>query len=433
MEQTFLVEASLLAAAAPLLYFSDRFPTWMLYLAVMLLIAGCMWRRIQLHIWYAPTPADWALASLFIIMLPIAVWVAPVPLRDQYSWPRAYILLWNLALFYFVVTYTSQASPFLHILVIGFICSGTLIAGAALLGSNWLYKFPDVDVLLNRIPTPLIGVFRGADNGFHPNQVSGTLLYVLPLMLCLALYYWRHCHRNYKVWMFVLVTIGVIFVLLISQSRGGLLGFGIGWLIIILMPSRFGKWLLSVGIICVLLALIFLPTLFSVLLHDASSIETLRGMNTINFRQQIWEQALNAISDFAFTGMGLGTFREVVHLLYPLNSIFDYDIAHAHNFFLQIALDFGLPGLIAILVMYLTAIVQLWRLWHWTDNSVNSDDSIIIRNYILGFIGCVVAQTIYSQLDAISLGAKTNFMFWYLFALIYGTANLKLNNTLIAK
>ncbi len=47
--------------------------------------------------------------------------------------------------------------------------------------------------------------------------------------------------------------------------------------------------------------------------------------------------------------MGLNTFREVVFLIYPIGVSPTYNLGHAHNFFLQTALDFGVPGLIACL------------------------------------------------------------------------------------
>lgn len=427
IEQSFLLEACLLALAAPLLYFPARFPTEVLGLAVFLLAGGWMVRRLRLGVWYVRTPTDWALVLLLVIMLPIAVWAAPLPLREQYSWPRAYILLWNFALFAFVVTYSSQTHSFLQILTNGFLACGAVIAGGALLGINWLYKFRGFDWLLAQIPTPLVGVFGGADSGFHPNEVSGTLLYVLPLMLVWTAHHWRRRNPRGVTGLITLATLGVTLVLLATQSRGGLLGFGVGCLALVLLPSRWGRWLFWGGGVCTLLAIPFLPASLLALISDAPPVEALGGMGTLSFRQEVWTQALNAIGDFAFTGMGLGTFRQVVRLLYPLNVAPDYDIAHAHNFFLQGALDFGIPGLVAILALYLTAVAQLWRLWRGAAD--NNGNTIPWRTYALGLTGCLIAQTVYSQLDAVTLGAKPNFMFWYLFALIYGAGNLRLQGT----
>ena len=80
-------------------------------------------------------------------------------------------------------------------------------------------------------------------------------------------------------------------------------------------------------------------------------------------RVELWSRALYAIQDFPLTGCGLGTFRQVVHLLYPPFFVEPgADLAHAHNFFLQVALDLGVPGLIAYLALLGTALWAGWRL-----------------------------------------------------------------------
>ena len=105
-------------------------------------------------------------------------------------------------------------------------------------------------------------------------------------------------------------------------------------------------------------------------------------------------------------------------MLYPFPGAgFQGNFGHAHNFFLQTALDFGLPGLIALLALYVLAIFQCIRLWSRRDWSES-------RAWAVGFLGALLAQTVYSLADAVSMGAKTNFLFWYLFALIFATALL---------
>ena len=70
------------------------------------------------------------------------------------------------------------------------------------------------------------------------------------------------------------------------------------------------------------------------------------------------------IQDFPFTGVGMGSFMEVADALYPFFHYAPESIHHAHNLFLQIAVDLGIPGLVAWLVLLLTVLalaVQLYR------------------------------------------------------------------------
>jgi len=65
-------------------------------------------------------------------------------------------------------------------------------------------------------------------------------------------------------------------------------------------------------------------------------------------------RAHSMLSGFPFTGMGMGTFGYVVPVLYPLFMVSpDVVILHAHDEFLQVAVDLGLPGLVSFLAIYL--------------------------------------------------------------------------------
>ncbi|TMC56429.1 MAG: O-antigen ligase family protein [Chloroflexi bacterium] len=136
-------------------------------------------------------------------------------------------------------------------------------------------------------------------------------------------------------------------------------------------------------------------------------------------RLEIWSRALYAIQDFPFTGMGLNTFRTVVHLLYPLFIIPPgLDIAHAHNEFLQAALDLGLPGLVAFLALYLTTFWMLRELWE--SPATMGIERALWRTIILGLTGGLLAHAVFGLTDAIAFGARPGVLFWMLLALTTG-------------
>lgn len=413
----FAVEVLLLALAAPALYFPGRFPAWAAYASFGLLAAGWLWRRFTLGIWFRRTPADWPLFFLFLVMLPVSLWAAPGPLREEYSIPKAYILLWNFALFWVVVSHGSRRRELFHLLLSGFIALGVLVSTAALFGTQWASKFPLLGPILRRLPTPLMGRFAGAESGFNPNQVAGTLLYLLPLLMALSIYMLLFQRpRHWLPTLMILAATGLIgLVTVVSQSRAGLLGLSAGTLFMLLFPWRWGRWTLGIGLVGVLAAVPFLPAeeLLSQV-ESAQSVQSAVGAISLAGRVEIWNRALYGIADFSFTGMGLGTFREIVHLLYPLFLIPpNVDIAHAHNFFLQMALDFGLPGLLALLAVYLTGVTLLLQVWNESSNWP--------RAWAVGLLGTLVAQIVYSQADAVAMGAKTNLLLWYLLGFVFVT------------
>jgi putative inorganic carbon (HCO3(-)) transporter len=135
-----------------------------------------------------------------------------------------------------------------------------------------------------------------------------------------------------------------------------------------------------------------------------------------------------------------------VHVLYPLFLVSpDLDIAHAHNEFLQAALDLGIPGLIAFLALYIGAfwmLREIWRMacsrWQIADSGSQMADGGLsastllapystffaspttLRALVLGFAGGLFAHMVYGLTDAVALGAKPGILFWMLLGLIVG-------------
>jgi putative inorganic carbon (HCO3(-)) transporter len=437
LRAAFLVELLLLVAAAPALYFPHWFPFWAVPLSLALLAAGWLHRKRRLGVWLVRTPADWPLFFLFLVMLPVAVWVTPDELRTSVALPRAYILVWNFCLFWFVVSYASGSGAALHWLLHGFAGLSAFIAGLALLGMNWLYKVPVLAGALEQMPSVLTGVFRGAESGFSPNQVAGSLLYFLPLTLALLIYgrAYRSGQPGAKGRWFLLLCCVVMFgVLLLTQSRAALLGLACGLGMMAALPSRWGRRALLLGLGAVVLTMPLWLDPFIAVIGDAAPDMTIGSASTINVRFDIWRHALYGIADFPFTGLGLGAFRALVRPLYGLASVAAYyDIAHAHNIFLQTALDLGLPGLVALLAIYLAAAVQIYALWRRGSDGAESVSNPLslphgrgsdARAWALGFTASLVAQTVYSQLDAVTLGSKPNLLFWGLIGLVLAAANL---------
>lgn len=414
----FWVDCALLACSAPALYFPAAFPAWARPAALLLLAGGWLWRRRQLGVWRARTPADPALIGL-LLLLPVALWAAPEPLRQRYSWPRAGILLWNTCLFWLVVTYGSRSWRCLRLSAAGFFAAATGIALLAPLGMAWLYKFRPLQPLLDNIPSPLVGIFQGAESGFHPNQVAGTLLYALPLMLALsAAGLWaRPVPRRLR--LLLPATFLVAAILVLTQSRAALLGLAASLLLMALIPWRWGRYALLVMGAGVIVLLPFIPAGWLDLLGDPSTAAAMGGTGSLGFRQRVWTMALWGLADFPFTGMGLGTFRAIAPLLYNLDIPAGYDIVHAHNLFLQTGLDFGLLGMVCLMALYLAAAVQLGGVAQ--SHASSMPDS---RAWAVGLGGSLAGSLVFSLLDAVTMGAKTNFMLWFLFGLVFALGNL---------
>ena len=404
-----------LAAAAPFLYFPKYFPPWGPYVGCTLLLAGALWRKRKLGYWYVRTPADWPLWLWFLMSLPMSVIIASAGLRQLYSYPRALILLWNFSLFWMVVSHCGRSTTARWQLAGLFIVAGASVALAALFGTSWQSKLPLIAPIINRLPSPLLGVFEGAEDGFSPNQVAGTLLFVLPFLLALIVAELRK-HRLYLFWPLLLAALIMGIVFIATQSRAGFIGLGVSMAVLVFAPFAWGRRTLAAAACALALASVLLPVPDYLLRLDTATrlSQVSSGANNVASRFDIWQSAIVAIRDFPVTGIGLGTFRKLAPILYPNVPAFGtFDIAHAHNYFFQVALDFGIPGLITILAIYAIAIEQGVSLWR----TVPFEQS---RYWTIGLMAALIGQTVYSLGDAVSMGAKPNFLNWYLLALVIG-------------
>jgi putative inorganic carbon (HCO3(-)) transporter len=125
--------------------------------------------------------------------------------------------------------------------------------------------------------------------------------------------------------------------------------------------------------------------------------QALAGMNQ---REEIWSRAIYMIQDFSFTGIGMGSFTQVADLLYPFFLAAPGKIEHAHNLFLQITVDLGLPGLIAWLSLLMGVIAISWRLVR--DGKATGD--ALYAALGAGLLCSQIALITHGMLDAVTWG-----------------------------
>ena len=224
-------------------------------------------------------------------------------------------------------------------------------------------------------------------------------------------------------------------VLVFTQSRSAYLGFGLGLVLMffLLVPRKF-KWIFVALFVVALGVLIFFILngqfmLFINELFPGSGLTTTAfSINTLSGRVEIWARAIYAMQDFAFTGMGMNTFRHIVHVLYPLYTVSPdvplKDIGHAHNEFLQSGLDLGIPGMIAFIGLNLLVFWMLFsnlRRTRIRSHRPMDLKEVLSREFFyvvsLGLAGGLFAHFLFGVTDAIALGAKPGVVFWISIAL----------------
>jgi O-antigen ligase len=215
--------------------------------------------------------------------------------------------------------------------------------------------------------------YRPASINLHPfnaNAAGGALAILVPLGTVGIYGMWRQ-----RQWLGVIVaTLGILpglGMLILSSSRGAWVGLGAGvvvatlyWLLLRrtqtqMMGSSPWLWLLSA-------VLGSLPLLVLILVHPLSPLTDLPLLAalqsadpSVSGRLGIWRNMLTVIEDYAYTGSGLGS-TEMVYSSYVLLLHVGY-FTHAHNLFLQIAVEQGIPGMLAFVWLIGLAVAAVTR------------------------------------------------------------------------
>jgi putative inorganic carbon (HCO3(-)) transporter len=409
---TFLpwLELLTLAVAAPLLLFPTLRPAWTAGVLIGLALIYLLRLIVRREPWPV-TPFNAALL-LFALTIPVAVWASALP---ELTLPKLTGLILGLAAFRAAAFFVRDRRTLL-LAVAAFALIGLGIWAVGFLGAGWSTKFPWFAPVVRRLPRGLTALPGAPDAGINVNQLAGALAFYLPVAAALAAGWWRE--RQPVLALLALLLAGIAGgTLALTQSRSGWMGSAAGVAgLIALAGWATGRRRVQILAVAAPLALIVAGAALTVAQPEAAArfINTsgqTTGEISLSGRPEIWSRALYAIQDFSFTGAGLGAFRRVVNLLYPLFTVSpDTDIAHAHNIFLQVALDLGLPGLIAYLAGLWIALGIAW------DAAKRS--SGMLRGLALGLVAGLLALHVYGLTDAIALGAKPGLAFWLALGLI---------------
>lgn len=333
------------------------------------------------------TPMDWAVL-LLLGWLPVNYWASA---DKALSIPAAANLVAGLAVFYLAIAVAQTA----HRERLAF--DGFLLVGAAMVLAVLL--IPDRLSVALPWPSGLLALARGVGETVNANILAGALLPAGVMAAGVALGRDAPIRR---VGAAVLLAAAAA-VMLLGASRGALLGLGAGLIALLFALGGRYRWaalILAAGAGVVLWRLG--PQILLNLGDGQGTVSSLAG------RTEIWSRALYALQDFPFTGIGIGTFSRVIPLLYPYFTIGpDVAVPHAHNLFLQVGVDLGLPGLIAY------AIILVLGLWGAAGAVRPADKS----SWPAAVLAALVAVLVHGLIDATLWGTKPAFILWWLLGL----------------
>jgi len=372
---------------------------------------------------YNPSQYSW-LADLSMLLLLVMGMVGLLTSENPTtSLPKLQGLLYATAVYFTVSRYVldfRRATKVAALLSAS--CLGIGLLG--LVGTEWLSGYTKTATfarIYELIPRLIIDVpaSHGITAGLNPNEVSGVLVSLLPiaagtLLTALSRSFQPARWRNPLMALAsISMVLGTAYVLLsVSRTAWLSLGLAISAILATILIRRSAMLLLPLA------ALVAITTFTVWELHDRqtgaffsdSDLTWEQGDSAWGrpMRPQIWQRALRMVVDHPVTGIGLNMFPSVVQARYPFDQFNDQFVPHAHNWYLQTAVDYGLPGLLSVLVLVSLAMVGAIR---------SLQEKSIPSGLALGILGAILAILSFGMLDAVAVGAKPSFLFFSIFAL----------------
>lgn len=393
-----IVEGVVWLALAPLCLILRDF-SWLPIALIAVLLSVRWWSGAPLlpHSVRAPL-------VLWLLLLAMAIAIAIEPAA---AWSRGWAFLFGVVTLS-VVTNLGQVSaraPWIILMIWLAIYIGVAAVGLAI--TSFQYgKVPALEPIYAVLPSQLVRLQNSftSQEGLNPNVLAGSLLpaVFVPLSLAIGLDGTRRLNVLVTRGLFVGVTVALIAVIVLAQSRGAYLGLALGCFVLLTLRFPRALWVLPVVAVAVVVAREPISAYFSQLNWEALS----------SGRYVLWQRAWYLMQDFMFTGTGLNMFAPASRMLYPDLAGDDLTLVHAHNMFMQLVLDFGIFGLVAGL--WLMAIVwkSAWRALRGLCRGTTT--AWTLRGLLAG----QAAWLVFNLTDYANLGSKQGFLFWAAWGLI---------------
>lgn len=382
----------------------------LLPLAVVLGVIFCFVRWIAFGYFIRRTPADWGVL-LIIAMAVVSYSMSAIP-EDTFI--QVIRLLAGIALFYSIVDWGCLPSRVGGLVILLLLISmGLFVLG--FFGVEWVAERTKF------LPGEIFSVFKvWVSDPAHPNVLAGSLVLIAPLPFALILYNsgfpFNVKLRRWINFLYVICFISAASMIFLSQSRGAALALTLSFIVLIAMRWKWG-WILGAALISIgALAAIVGGASLSALLLDNQTV------GTLSTRVELWARGLSIVGNFPLTGIGMGLFGQVIGYWMPMITGGESEIVHAHNLFLQIAIDLGLPGLVGWISILLVSTAVAWKIYK--AGSREQDRWVV--GVGAGFLCMSVAMIAHGMVDAVVWGLRSAPLVWVIWGVTFAAGQLYL-------
>jgi O-antigen ligase len=361
---------------------------------------------------YLRTPLDLPL-GLFILSALVGVWASYDPAT---SWSKFALIVAAVAIYYGIV-WLRAAPRLLEICVQFFLIGSAVLAVYFVTQNDFVSQSGKFDLItaigaaITRV-APQLPFHRS-----HPNVVAGALEVALPINVALL---WAERKRQKTesktsvaaVCCSLCTVVLISFGLLMTTSRGAWLALGIVGAVVVLLAiardalRRYALPLTLIVVLALFIGIVLLGDVFQPMLDNLLGAVS-PGNNAVS-RFTLFGQVWGVIQDYYFTGGGLGTFA-MVFSTYAL-LIDPPFLTHAHNLFLEVWIEQGLLGFVALGWLVVEFFLWVWR-------SVGSGRSTKANWLMVGGIAAATVMLLHDSVDVLLYSSRALPLMFVPFAL----------------
>ena len=228
-------------------------------------------------------------------------------------------------------------------------------------GSGDLYFYPISNV--------------GASTGFfaNSNHMGALLLVAIPFVAAVGASTAQSLtHKNERAFGVLILLLLVVTLIVGIITNGSLAVILLGAPVVaasllLLVPpgrARLGRLIAGFAVVSAMAVFAFLQANSAILGGQQTSIST---------RQEMWAHTARLAWDFFPFGSGLGSFPSIYPLSEDLGRVDWTFINHAHNDYLELLLETGIPGLVLVLAFL------LWWAWQTAQIWISREVSLLAR------------------------------------------------------
>lgn len=212
-------------------------------------------------------------------------------------------------------------------------------------------------------------------------DIGPLVLMLLPLTVALAR---TDEARSVRLWMIVAAIVGLVTVAL-TYNRASVVAFAAVWLLMC-WQNRRHAWLLAANAIAMGAAAVWVSTTpYWSRIQGAWSDLQGTAPGSVTERLHLWKAGLSMVTDHPVLGVGPGRYAsELAEYLPELRGTV------AHNSYMHMAAETGLPGLVLYVLLFATALVVSQRVYRGSPRSrrggmANAIQASLVAYLVAGF------------------------------------------------